>query len=69
MAQKKHHDQRLREGPAELQLLDKMRRYKVRADTVTHNAAISACVKGQQYQAALQLFGEMWGYSVAANTV
>ena len=38
-------------------------------DTITCNAAISACEKGEQWQQALELFERMWCESVKRDTI
>ena len=38
------------------------------ANTITYNAAISACGKGWQWQRALQLMEEMQAKGIPANT-
>ena len=46
-----------------------MRRASIAADTITYNAAISACEKGQRWHGALGLLVEMRRAGIAANTI
>ena len=40
-------------------LIREMQHDSLEADVITYNAAMSACEKGQRWQLALQLFGEL----------
>ena len=46
-----------------------MERKNIPRDTVTYNAAISACEKGGQWQTALDLLTEMERKSIPRNTI
>ena len=46
-----------------------MRRIGVTVDTITYNAAISACEKGQQWQGAFVFCTEMRRMGVTADTI
>ena len=62
---------RMRDGsrPAVELLRSASERYGVTPNTITYNAAISACEKGGKWKIALELLGQMDAAGVAPNTI
>merc|ERR1712137_1450706 len=50
-------------------LLDEMKKNNIAPNTITYNAAISACEKGEQWQEALRLLNELKKTNIAPDTI